>query len=49
MKQRFQNFLSNFKVLLNKAVELSSFEYFDDDICQSELDEYWCSFAYETA
>ncbi len=47
--KKISTVLAKFKALLNKAVELSSFEYFDDDICQSELDEYWCSFAYQTA
>ncbi len=49
MKEKMNILKEKIRALLNKAVELSSFEYFNDGVCQNELDEYWCSFAVETA
>ncbi len=49
MKNKINIIKAKIRTLLNKAVEMSSFEYFNDGVCQTELDEYWCSFAVETA
>ncbi len=49
MKKSLINIANAIRELINRAIEMSSFEYFDDDDSQGELDQYYCSFVFETA
>ena len=49
MKKRFEIFFKKVKHALDKVVEISSFEYFEDCDRHNETDsEYWCGVAFES-
>ena len=47
MSETLREFAKKVKLAIDKALELSSVEYFDDD-GQSGVDSYWSTFAYES-